>query len=140
MKRLISVLFIFLLLLSSCSAKSGVKQIKLDEFETMLNNKEEVVYVIGLVGCPACIEYKPVLEKVTKEHELDVYYVDIDRSTWAESEIERLAEIIKENFNFDLTQTPTTIFVTEGYVAYPKMGFFEEDVLVSLLKGYNIVK
>lgn len=57
---------------------SGYIEITYDEYE---DNNEHFIVVISREGCTYCDMYKPVVEEVTDEYDIPIYYLDLYHMT-----------------------------------------------------------
>ena len=136
MKKIL-VLLGFVLLLTACTGPTTYQTINYRRLDTMLNDKESFVLVLGSATCPACSTYRRTMEEIIREHKLMIYYVNVDDFTNAE--MSRLAEI------FDLGErwgTPTTLFVVDGQeVAEDRIrGAANKEAVISSLIKYGYIK
>ena len=79
-------------------------ELNYNDVKEKLKNKENFVLCISRTSCSHCFDYKPKLEEVAKENNIDIYYIDIDK--YDEEEFSNL-------ISFD-GSTPTTIFIKNG--------------------------
>ena len=78
MKKILICISILALLLVGCGKKGSYVGISYSELETKLNNKESFVFVIGSDTCSACMHYEPIMEKVTKDEGIDIFFIDLN--------------------------------------------------------------
>lgn len=83
--------------------------IKLDYEEIIekVNNKDTFILCVSRTKCTHCKSYKPKLNKITKDYNINIYYTDIDKYN------EKDYEQFKKDFSFD-GATPTTIIFKNG--------------------------
>lgn len=108
-KRIIffSMLFISMFLTMACSKKlTTYIEISYSEFNKKIENKESFSLFVGSSNCSHCDDYKITLNKLIKNHQIEVYYIDVAKLT--NDELNKFKTVI--NFN----GTPTTVFITEG--------------------------
>ena len=89
-------------------AKSYLSKISYDEVIKKLDNKDTFVLLISQTTCSHCATYKPKLKEITKDYNLDIYYIDYDTESSSDQ---------KDFLNyFHLSgATPTTMFIKEGH-------------------------
>ena len=104
-KIIILALLIVPLFLTGCTPKT-YEEVSYNKLKTMIDNKEDFILLIGAAHCSACEAYKPTLNKVITDYHLAVKYIDLDGLSDPEYEYV-LA-------NFDITGTPTIVFVKKG--------------------------
>lgn len=86
--------------------KSNLIEISYKEVMEKIENKDTFILVVSQTECTHCLAYKPKLDKVAKEYNLDVYVIEVDLIS-EEEDVE-----LKKHFNYD--GTPNTIFVKNG--------------------------
>jgi len=137
MKKILIVLLLPVLFVVGCSngkeekAKKELQEITFEEYNTKINNEEDFVLYIGSTNCGHCSSFKPKLEEVINENNVDVYYLDISKIT--DQEYSKL-----KNKVF-LTGTPTTTYFVKGkYGADKIVGDKDKNEIVSFLEkiGY----
>lgn len=107
MKRFLMILMI--LFLTGCGNKiTTYEEINYNEYSSLIENKEDFVLYIGSASCSHCLNFKPTLEKIIKNYQLDIKYIDI--STLTEKEYAVLKNKTK------LQGTPTVVFIEDGIV------------------------
>lgn len=87
--------------------KSNLIELDVDEVVEKINNKESFVLCISQTTCNHCASYKPKLEKISKNYDIELFFIDIDK--YKEEEINEF----KKNISFD-GSTPVTAFIIEG--------------------------
>lgn len=98
-----------ILLLSGCRSKiTTYEQIDYNTYTEKKSQKEDYILYLGSSSCSHCQNFKPVLESIIEEYQLQIFYVDI--STLTEKEYAVLKNDTK------LQGTPTVVFVEEGVV------------------------
>ena len=101
----IGIVFIFILMLSGCG-KNYMKEISYNEYKELITNKETFILEIMRTDCSACINFKPKLEQVSKEYEIEIKYINTDNLT--DDEEEKLFD------ETGIDGTPTVIFYNKG--------------------------
>lgn len=132
-KTLVCVMGIFFLV--GCGNKiTTVDEIDYEEYSTMIENKEDFILYLGSASCSHCSDFKPVLEKVIKEYQIDVKYVDV-------SLLDNKQYAILQN-KTKLQGTPTVVFVENGIVqTSPKMvGALSYDKIVKIFEESGYIK
>lgn len=136
MRKITLILATMLILLTGCSNKlKTYKAIDYNEFNDMINNKESFILYIGAKSCSHCASYTLTLNRVIKQHQVVVYYLDMESLTE-----EQHKEFIKE---FNYSGTPTTVFVTDGVEksVYNRIeGEQSYDKIVEKFKKNNYIK
>ena len=101
--------FIFIILICSCflfTGCSSLKEIKLNQLEKMMKNKETFILEVMKTNCSHCKTFTPKFKKVLKDNGLKAYKIDTDKMSK------------KEKSKFDsiiyVSGTPTVVFVKKG--------------------------
>ena len=121
------------LMLAGCGNNKSYTEISYDDVLQKMEDKETFVLYIGSSECSACVQFKPVLERVIREYDLDVLYID-------------MAKLSDEQYNKFITvinlgnATPRVYFIEEGdYSQYSAIrGAVDYDTVVAKFKqsGY----
>ena len=141
MKKIVNIFLIsFLcLILVGCENKTtdeeltGIIPTNLSLFNEIKNNNESTVVYIGTPNCPACVTFYPILEAVVEEHNLDVYYIQIDR--WSTSDRNAIFQTFEE-FQY----TPSIYIINNGEQIAELVGGVSEEDLAQFLKENNIIE
>lgn len=84
--------------------KSNILKINNDGLLEKINQKDTFILLISQDGCVHCEEYKPILNRILTENNLNAYEID-----WKE-----LRTNNDLNNLFNINGTPTTIFINDG--------------------------
>ncbi len=131
------ILLTLLIMLSIVGCTKGTYtepvEIKYDEFQTKIENKETFVLFMWQTGCSHCESFEPTLEEVIKEKDILIYSINLADLT--EEEYAKL-----ENKTF-IKGTPTIVYVKDGSVQSTKLvGDKSKADLIEFLKNYEIIK
>lgn len=105
---LMSVLIIALVSVIVIFRKNDTKflqEISVSELKTKLNNNESFVLYVKQENCSHCLEFTPVMEKVTAQYQYAIYMINLTNLGDDKDEFNNLVTI---------TGTPTTIFYKNG--------------------------
>lgn len=139
-KRIFIIMAVLLLVVTGCGTNEPKKEttyheLTLDQFNKKIENKERFVIVLGAASCSACATYKVAMEKVIKDHNLVIYYLDGDKL-----DIEGQASV-KSKVNY--VSTPTTVFFNEEGVAASTherlVGAAEYSTIIEYLTKHNFI-
>ena len=120
-----------------------------DEMVNLIKRKDKfTVLVIGKQDCNYCQMYLPVFNKVAKDSNIDIYY--IDSSTYNKSEYKKVTSLELEipaycTTNNVKTSTagsfakPMTLIIKDGKTVSCALGYKSEDNLKSLLFSYGVI-
>ena len=83
LKKYIGVIIVILaviafVLLSVLTENARKAQNNLDDFKEGFVKDEYSVTVLALTTCPHCHNFKPVIEKIAKEYDLPLYWINFD--------------------------------------------------------------
>lgn len=108
MKKYILIIMLFCtIFLSGCFGRiKTYSEISYQQLEKMIDSKKSFVLLIGSSECSHCASYKPTLERVIKDYQVKVYYIDILNLT--DSERAKLKNIVS------YSGTPTVAFIKKG--------------------------
>lgn len=107
LKMVVVALCVFLI--TGCGNKiTTYEQIDYAKYTEMKENDENYILYLGSSSCSHCQNFKPTLESIIEDYQLQVYYVDI--STLNDKEYAVLKNDTK------LQGTPTVVFVENGVV------------------------
>lgn len=79
-----------------------------EELLTKLEQKDTFILLVSQEGCIHCEEYKPILNRVLTENNINAYELDLTKLRQNEEMYKKISSI----FNTD--GTPTTIFINDG--------------------------
>lgn len=107
MRKILYILILIplLFIISGCGTKT-YDEITYDELNNMLDNKESFVLFIGSATCTHCDAFKVTINKVIKDYDVDIKFIDISKLD--DSEVSSLQA------KFPFSGTPTTVFVKKG--------------------------
>lgn len=133
-KILILFVAILTLALTGCSNSKDLIEISYDDLATKIENKDSFVLYVGRTTCSHCKDFKPILEKVVNEYDLDVYYIDLDNVSNA-----KYNAVLKK---IDGEGTPTTVYIEKGKtLSSPRIeGARDYDTIVEFFKDLNILE
>ncbi len=107
MKKITLMLVLLLTVFTGCSNKlKTYQEINLNEYKKMIENKETFILYIGAKNCQYCISYTKKLNKIIKEYQVKVYYIDV--SLLSETELTEFKGYVYYE------GTPTTVFIKNG--------------------------
>lgn len=131
MKKLkICLLLVSIFLLTGCS-NGFVKEISYDEYKDLINSKETFILEVMREDCSACVSFKPKLESVANEYEIEVKVLNTD--TLSDEELD----------SFGISGTPTVIFYIDGEevtTASRITGSVSTDKIISKFKASGFIK
>ena len=120
-----------------------------DEMVKLIKRKDKfTVLVIGKQDCNYCQMYLPVFNKVAKDSNIDIYY--IDSTTYNKSEYKKITDLELEipaycttnNIKTSTAGTfskPMTFIIKNGKTVGCALGYKSEDSLKGLLFSYGVI-
>lgn len=136
MKRLILILgCIMILFVTGCGKKiTTYSEIDYDTYTTLIEQKNDFILYLGSATCSHCFNFKPTLEEIITEYQLDVKYIDISKLS------EKEYAVLKNKTK--LQGTPTVVFVEDGIVkTSPKIqGQVSKNVALEKFKESGYIK
>lgn len=115
-----------------------VGSIKIDysTYKSKVENGENFIIVIERTGCSFCEMYMPVLDNVTNELSIPVYYIDT-----ADLTEDEYYDLNDSNSYLKRNQwgTPTTLLMSGNVVVDSISGYVEKDAFVSEIIDGNII-
>lgn len=116
--------------------KNNLTSLTVDEVIEKINNKDSFVLCITQTTCTHCNSYKPKLEKVSENYDLEIFYIDIDK--YEQEEINNF----KKYISFD-GSTPVTAFIKDGEETTASNRIFGDtsyDKIVKKLKNNGFIE
>lgn len=116
-------------------SNGNLKELKNKEVIEKIKNKEDFVLCVAQTTCSHCELYKPKLKKVANKHDIEIYYINVDKLTKEEK---------KEFSKYIYTEgTPVTIFFKKGEeetTANRIQGNASSKKIEDTLKKYHFIK
>lgn len=106
------LIFLIIQVLSFNNSNNGfsktVETISYEEYQELINDKEDFILMYGSETCSFCIEFKPILSQGLKDagNDIDAYYIDADSLDEADR------TFIANYYNIE--GTPTTLMIING--------------------------
>lgn len=137
MKKLLTVLFISLILLSGCSSKKVEHEKEVAEIIEKFENNDSFVLYLGSPDCPACLTFNETYDEIYKEYpELFFSLNYTDAKTNHSIEYAKLEELYLSKLLF----TPTVYFIKDGSVVYSETGVLKYSAMENSLSVYGILE
>lgn len=135
MKKIAIALMLVLLLLVSCGSTEVLSFSDGEEIMEKIENDESFVFIIGTSTCPACTQYKPVVEELIESKDVEVFYIESDKV-----DQEAVLELVENYLDNELEWTPTTYFVVDGEVNEVLPGALRYTELVAKFEEYGFIQ
>lgn len=81
-------------------------ELSCDDLFTKLENKDTFVLVFGSDTCSACKSYEPTMQKVMKDTNLEIFYINLH--VLSDEDYSKIYS------SYVVTSTPTTLFFKDG--------------------------
>jgi len=104
---IIVIIALITIIIYNLKNKDRLHELTYDEVIEKVENEDSFVLCISRTTCSHCNLFKPKLKSITKEYNIDIYYIDIDKYTDEEQ------TTFASKFSWDKS-TPTTIFLIDG--------------------------
>lgn len=115
------------------NGEAGLHQLTYNEYKEKVSNGDAFIVVIERDGCSYCTMYMPVLEEISKDKKIPLYYIDIADLTSSDlNKLETTNKYLKKNPKWG---TPTTIFMLGDRVLDALGGYTDKDGVLSFLDG-----
>ena len=103
---IILIAFILIATLSNTN-KANLISLTYKQVEEKIDNEDSFILVVSQSTCTHCATYKPKLEKISNDYDIDIFYIDYDL------ENKDTQKQFLEEFDLD-GSTPITIFIKDG--------------------------
>ena len=134
-KKILLVIAILLFILTGCGKKTTYNEVKIDELTKMIDNKESFVLVIGSDVCSACEAFRPTMEKIIVNYNLEINYINVN-ALKDEEKAKLLTYVYYAN-------TPTTVYFEKGVATETHnriVGAASYDKVLESLKNNGYIK
>ena len=100
-----------------------------NEFDKIKKSKNYSIVVVISNNCSYSEIFKPILEDVIQEYNVNIYYLNIDSNFYNSVDLDTSVD-----------GTPTTIIYKNGKVINNIMGYKEKNDLINILKKNGVIK
>lgn len=140
MKKIFMLMIVLLFVLMGCSSKNGeISYIDINQLNEKIENSDDFVLVLGLDTCTACIAYKPTLEELVNNKNLDIYYLQL-KASWSDSAKQEVIDYFSDELNYSIMSTPTTFFIKDGEIEDDIIGDVPYLEILGLLQEKDYVQ
>lgn len=117
--------------------ESGLQEITYEQYKKFVDNNDAFIVIIEREGCGYCTMYMPIVEEVSKEKKIPLYYIDIANISKDElNELSTKNSYLKKNSDWG---TPTTLFMLGNRVLDAIDGYVEKNKFLSFIDGKVVV-
>lgn len=134
---------LFLMFINSDKTDNYIRKISYSEYEEIIKKDEYSIILLTNPDCSHCNNYKPFVNYIAKENNLNVYDIDLTAITYEEYvELHDRYKATKNEYNEGKPgiPTPATIIVKNGEEITSTLGDIGYNGLSKLLKNYQVIK
>ena len=133
------ILVLGIVVISYNSSTPNYKNRSVNEWYTDVANGKEVITVFGASYCSHCHDYYPVISKLAKKYNFNLYFYDVD--TLSKNNPDDYDTLMNsfEIKDYDDSFPFTFIMNNKEYKAFTE-GFVNRDYTVNFLKENGIIK
>ncbi len=111
----------------------GMHQVDYEGYRELVESDEPFMFVIERTNCGYCQMYMPILEEVTKEKKISIYYINTEEVPSGDiSKLSSENKYLKKHSDWG---TPTTLFMKGENVLDALGGYVEKDTFLSFIDG-----
>lgn len=119
------------------SAEKYITFIDYDKYKELISNSDTNVIVIGQTTCSHCISFKPAMNKVAKDYDITMNYLDILKLS--NDEYTKFSASLKDLGYTDELGTPLTLIIRDGKLIKSLSGERTISQLVKELKRVDLI-
>lgn len=109
-----------------------------DKYDEIYQSGKKSIIVLGQTGCGACTAYKPVIDEIAKEKNIEIYYVDMTQLESGEP-----TKLMNSLSYFDEVEswgTPLTLIIENKKVVAAQLGHNEKETTLEFFKNNGFTK
>ena len=111
--------------------------IDVDKYLEILNGDELSVIIVGRSGCEYCQIAEPILQKISKDYDLDINYLSVD--TFDKEDNDRFLESDSYFKEKGGVATPTILIIKDKEIKTRLEGLYTTDDYISFFKGNSVI-
>lgn len=121
-----------------------IKEISYSDYLEKIKDDNYTIILLATPECQYCIKYKPFMNQVAVDYDLEINYLDLSSNDLKEEEYIALHDeysVLKDRYDEDIPiiPTPTTIIVKNGKEVASKSGNIGYDGFLKLLKENGVI-
>ncbi|MEF9961974.1 MAG: hypothetical protein RR524_03595 [Erysipelotrichaceae bacterium] len=147
MLKKLTCLMIVLMLISGCSENKkdlgSLNEISATQALHNMEDKKDMILVIGTSTCEGCIEYVALIKEYIKDYNTDFSLVEIDNEPIVKDEKgneSRPTFMDLQKKIGSIAYTPTTYFIEDGEILSEAGGAANYEELLNLMKEHGFAK
>ncbi len=106
------------------------------EWQEAVKGEDVMVTTLAQTTCSWCNQFKPVIQKVAEDNNVEVVWIDVDTIA-SEEEKNSLFGTFEQLQSFG---TPYTIITQNGEIKGEISGYVDEAELINTFKEYGVIK
>ena len=134
---------LILMFLESDKTDNYIKEISYNEYNDIIKKDEYSIVLLTNPDCSHCISYKPFVNYLAKENNLNVYNINLTSITYEEYNVlHDKYSATKDQYRdgVPVIPTPTTLIVKNGIEITSALGDIGYNGLERLLKNNNVIE
>ena len=129
---------------SSVNEGNHIKEITYREYKDKINSSDYTIVLLATPTCSHCMAYKPLMNKVANEYNLEINYVNVSSSGMTNDEYNELHDsisVLKDVYSdgYPVIPTPTTILFKDGKEVAAKTGNIKDTGFLDFLKSNGVI-
>lgn len=120
-----------------------IHDVTYNEYLDKIEEDSYNIFVIGRTDCSHCIDYKPLVNKVANEYDLDIWYINVDNLEFDEYvKLHDNVGVLKDQFDDEGNPgipTPATVIYQNGKEVDSILGDVGEEGFLNLLVKNGVV-
>ncbi len=123
-----------------------IKEIGYSDYIEKINSKDYTIILLATPDCQYCIKYKPFMNQVAVDYDLEINYIDVSSNDLSIDEYTALHDkysVLKDKYDdtegYPIIPTPTTIIVKDGEEVASRSGNIGYDGFLKMLKENGVV-
>lgn len=120
------------------SELTSINFVEYDDFMSKLESGEKAIFVLGQTTCGYCTMYKPVINEVASNYDVEFNYININTLEQEQySNLKDSIDYLKENDDWG---TPLTLVIEDNKVVDKINGYTEKDEVVEFLTKNGFIE
>lgn len=129
---------------NKANGNNRIIEISYSEYKEKIMDDGYTIVLLASPSCSHCQDYKPFVNGLANEYDLDVYYVNVSSNDMTDEEYNELHDSIsalKDQYNsgIPIIPTPTTVVLKNGVEVASILGDIGYDGLKEFLLTNNVI-
>ena len=117
--------------------ESVIEEVDGAEFKALMNGSKKIVLYVMQDGCSYCEMFTPIINKVARENNIDVKYINLANMTTAEDQADFYGA--HDYFGSGIG-TPTTVVAQNGGIFGMIPGYVEEAAVIDFFEKHGYIE